>query len=309
MLSAEVGRIESPEEAEAVVQELEALAGGATAGQRASSVAKAPETAVEAVQAAAQAPGAVGTAAALSEAAAQVVAPTPESPVVAKAVADVLPPREAVTPPETRQGQRLLREALLRHLDPVQKLDTRVFLAVNGLTHPPATDASPTRSLSSRRAAGSGWSGWRIARLAGVPRSGRALRLAAPSVIGATWFVERPIKALFRRRRPFIDIVRALVIGRRPDGWSFPSGHTAAAFSGAWVAEHGLAAPSPALLRAGRDRRFQSDLRGRPLPRRRLSPARRSAWSSPRRSAARSDGSFAAPATESRGRRDRVTVF
>jgi undecaprenyl-diphosphatase len=26
------------------------------------------------------------------------------------------------------------------------------------------------------------------------------------------------------------------VIGRRPDGWSFPSGHTAAAFSGAWVA-------------------------------------------------------------------------
>ena len=55
------------------------------------------------------------------------------------------------------------------------------------------------------------------------------------SMIGATWFVDVPVKALFRRRRPFIDVVRALVVGRRPDGWSFPSGHSAAAFSGAWI--------------------------------------------------------------------------
>ena len=74
-----------------------------------------------------------------------------------------------------------------------------------------------------------------LARMLGVSDSKRAFQLAVPCVLGATSMVEWPIKSVFRRRRPFIDVVRALVIGRRPDGWSFPSGHTAAAFSGAWI--------------------------------------------------------------------------
>ncbi|HET6319948.1 MAG TPA: phosphatase PAP2 family protein, partial [Chloroflexota bacterium] len=49
------------------------------------------------------------------------------------------------------------------------------------------------------------------------------------------WIVEYPIKAYFRRRRPFVEIVRALVIGKKPGSWSFPSGHTAASFASAWV--------------------------------------------------------------------------
>jgi undecaprenyl-diphosphatase len=235
VLSTEVGRISSPEEAEAVVKEIESLASGTTTGERAQSAAQAPETAGQAVQAAAQAPGTVGTAAALTEAAAQLVAPTPESPAVAKAVADVLPPREDVAPPETKQGQRLLREAMLRHLGPLQRLDTRAFLLVNGLKHPPLTDAiADTITIVTT----GGWIwlvGLAIARALGVRKTGRALRVATPSIIIATWFVDQPVKALFRRRRPFIDVVRALVVGRRPDGWSFPSGHSAAAFSGAWM--------------------------------------------------------------------------
>jgi membrane-associated phospholipid phosphatase len=235
VLTDEIERIDSPEAADEVVRELEALAGDATTGERAASAAEAPETASEAVQAAAQAPGPVGTAAALTEAAAQIVAPTPESPAVAKAAADVLPPRDVEASPRTERGRRLLRDAMLRRMKPIQAIDTRLFLAVNCLSHPPASDAiADTITIVTT----GGWI-WLIglgaAQAFGVRKSGHALRLAIPSVIIATWFVENPIKALFRRRRPFIDIVRTLVVGRRPDGWSFPSGHSAAAFSGAWI--------------------------------------------------------------------------
>jgi undecaprenyl-diphosphatase len=70
----------------------------------------------------------------------------------------------------------------------------------------------------------------------GVPRSRKALQRIAPCVIVATWSAEYPVKAYFRRRRPFIDVVRALVVGKEPGSWSFPSGHTCAAFAAAWIA-------------------------------------------------------------------------
>jgi undecaprenyl-diphosphatase len=51
----------------------------------------------------------------------------------------------------------------------------------------------------------------------------------------ATTIVEHPIKAYFKRRRPFITIIQAIVIGKKPGSWSFPSGHSASAFGGAWL--------------------------------------------------------------------------
>ena len=48
-----------------------------------------------------------------------------------------------------------------------------------------------------------------------------------------TMLVEYPIKTYFKRRRPFISIIQAIVIGKKPGTWSFPSGHSAAAFAGA----------------------------------------------------------------------------
>jgi undecaprenyl-diphosphatase len=54
-----------------------------------------------------------------------------------------------------------------------------------------------------------------------------------PSLIGTTLAIEGPIKAYFRRRRPFIDIVRAVVVGKKPGNWSFPSGHSASSFAAA----------------------------------------------------------------------------
>jgi undecaprenyl-diphosphatase len=56
-----------------------------------------------------------------------------------------------------------------------------------------------------------------------------------PSIVIATWLIEYPIKASFRRRRPFVRIVQALVIGKKPGSWSFPSGHTASSFASAWI--------------------------------------------------------------------------
>ena len=59
--------------------------------------------------------------------------------------------------------------------------------------------------------------------------------------------VNYPVKALFRRRRPFIRYVETRVIGRRPADSSFPSGHTAAAFAGALLLEPYLPAFAPLL--------------------------------------------------------------
>jgi undecaprenyl-diphosphatase len=66
-------------------------------------------------------------------------------------------------------------------------------------------------------------------------RHRRAFLQIAPPLWFATLIVEYPIKYYFRRRRPFIDIVQAVTVGRKPGSYSFPSGHSAAAFAGAWL--------------------------------------------------------------------------
>jgi membrane-associated phospholipid phosphatase len=44
------------------------------------------------------------------------------------------------------------------------------------------------------------------------------------------WLVVELVKALVRRRRPFIRLSQARIVGRRAGGRSFPSGHTSQAF-------------------------------------------------------------------------------
>jgi undecaprenyl-diphosphatase len=235
-LTDELATIETPEAAEQVVSEIERLAAGVTEADRGEQAAEAPGGAAEQIEDAAHAPaGPDCTAAVLEQTAAQVAAPNEQAAPAAQAAVVVMPPDGAAPTPEAARGQRLLRDAMLRRMGPAQRLDTRLFLAVNTLPHPAWANVLAD-GITVITTGGWIWLlGLALARLLGVEGSRRAFRLAAPSVIGATSAVEWPIKALFRRRRPFIDIVRALVIGRRPDGWSFPSGHTAAAFSGAWV--------------------------------------------------------------------------
>ena len=60
-------------------------------------------------------------------------------------------------------------------------------------------------------------------------RAGLATSLAA---LSTTYVVQRLIKPVFRRRRPFVDS-DVLVVGVKPLDASFPSGHTAASFAAA----------------------------------------------------------------------------
>jgi undecaprenyl-diphosphatase len=236
VLTEELASVDTPEAAERVVGRIEHLASGASEADRGEQAARAPGGAADQVESAAKtSTGPDCTAAVLAEAAAQIAAPNEQAAPAARAAGTALPPGDTAPTPEAERGRRLLRDAMLRRMGPVQRLDARLFLGVNTLPHPVWANVLAD-GITLITTGGWIWLlGLALARILGVSGSRRAFRLAAPSVFGATSAVEWPIKALFRRRRPFIDIVRALVVGRRPDGWSFPSGHTAAAFSGAWV--------------------------------------------------------------------------
>jgi membrane-associated phospholipid phosphatase len=56
--------------------------------------------------------------------------------------------------------------------------------------------------------------------------------LAYGLILGALtlWLVVELVKALVHRRRPFIRLTQARIVGRRASGRSFPSGHTSQAF-------------------------------------------------------------------------------
>src|SRR6266508_6636156 len=65
--------------------------------------------------------------------------------------------------------------------------------------------------------------------------TGWLLREVALPLFVSSTLVELPIKTYFKRRRSFITIIQAIVIGKKPGTWSFPSGHAAGAFGGAWL--------------------------------------------------------------------------
>jgi undecaprenyl-diphosphatase len=237
VMEEQVASVDSPQAAEAVVQRLEQLTPDTTEqeqGERtAASHVPAAASVTEAAQKAPSAPDA--TAAVFVKAAEQVTAPTPEAPAVLEAAQQVLVERPEPEPPEVVRGRNLLKEAILHRMGPLQALDTRLYLALNGFPHAPWSDR--LANLITVWTTG-GWiwiAGVCLGRLAGFDHSRRALPELIPSLLIATWIAEHPVKSIFRRQRPFADIVRALVVGKRPGSWSFPSGHTASSFAGAWV--------------------------------------------------------------------------
>jgi undecaprenyl-diphosphatase len=236
-------RVETPRAAHAVVTRLERLAAGKTEVSRGADAAletatspDEPAAAATLIERAATAPGPAETdvAEALTEAAAQAVAPSPAAEPVVAAAQAALKPEAKVTPAATR-GRRLLREAVLRRMGPLHALDARVYLAINDAPHPKFLD-SLAWAVAIITTGGWIWViGALVAYLVRVPASWRAVKRLLPSVVIATWLIEYPIKAYFRRRRPFVRIVQALVIGKRPGSWSFPSGHTGSSFASAWI--------------------------------------------------------------------------
>ena len=245
VLEESLERIDTPEAARTVLECVERLTAGQTeadAGTAAAQrTARAPDDAAAAAtliqdtaEAPEDAPAEARVAGALTETAGQSVAPTSAADLVVTAAQHALTPEATVSRGATR-GRRLLRDAVLRRMGPLQALDARLYLAVNEVPHPPVLD-SAAWMMAIFTTGGWIWViGALVAYLLRVPSSWRAVKRLLPSVVVATWLIEYPIKAYFRRRRPFIRIVQALVIGKRPGSWSFPSGHTGASFAGAWI--------------------------------------------------------------------------
>ena len=135
--------------------------------------------------------------------------------------------------PDTRRGRRHLRDELFKRLGPLPAVDTFVFFQINQLPHWKLSDRFLTR-LSWVMTSGTGWLLFLLlATFVDRRRGWKATRAVAPALWLATATVEHPIKKWFRRRRPFISLIEAIIVGRKPGSYSFPSGHSAAAFAGA----------------------------------------------------------------------------
>jgi undecaprenyl-diphosphatase len=195
--------------------------------QAAEEVTKAAETASEA-----ETPEAV-----LDETARVIVsAEEPASETVSEAVQEIFNPQQQGAPPVVDEQQRdYLRRALFRRLKPLDALDARLFLAINHLPHTRLLNRF-FYTITFIFTGGAAWYALMAVLLAIRPRLGwRIVRDSLLPLVIATSLVEHPVKRYFRRRRPFIDVIQAIVIGKKPGTWSFPSGHSATAFAGAWL--------------------------------------------------------------------------
>lgn len=230
-----VSEIRTPEQAREVAGAVSRAAEGATERDVREAGAGSPEPG-EAIEAAAER-GAEKAPATLLKAAEQVAGSTGATrEALEQALQDALNPEQrGESAPELEQQRSLLREAILDQMRPYQKLDARLFLAINQLPHTPAMNLL-MNAVTTVMNGGIGWvAGLLIAMLFNRRRSRTALKDVTPPLWFATLIVEYPIKYYFRRRRPFIDIVQAITIGRKPGTYSFPSGHSASAFAGAWL--------------------------------------------------------------------------
>jgi membrane-associated phospholipid phosphatase len=134
-----------------------------------------------------------------------------------------------------RRRRRRLKEIVLRRMGPLHALDARIYMSINDGPHPGVLD-SLAWIVAVLFTGGWIWViGTLVAYLLRAPRSLQAVKRLLPSVVIATWTIEYPLKAVFRRHRPFARIVQALVIGKKPGSWSFPSGHTGSSFASAWI--------------------------------------------------------------------------
>lgn len=239
-----VDQVDSPEKAEEVINELEDAAAGKTIEdvKQTQPPPATPASAAKQVEKAAQkAPDGKKTEKVLKTTARVIAsADKHQREVVSEAVQEVLNPQQQGAPPtvESEQQRQYLRQALLKRLKPVDALDANLFLFVNHLPHTHLLN----KIFYSLTVVFNGGIFWyltlAIAALRKPRRIGEYLREIAIPLTITTALVEFPIKAYFRRRRPFITIIQAIVIGKKPGTWSFPSGHSASAFGGAWLLNH-----------------------------------------------------------------------
>ena len=239
-----VAEVDSPEKADQVIEKLETKA----AGQAAEDVEKTqppvttPDTAARQVKKAAEAAPKSKKTEKVLDATARVLT-TPDKrqrEIVSEAAQEVFNPEQQGAAPTVadKQQRDFLQRAVLKRLKPVDALDANLFLKVNHLPHTRLLNGI-FYGLTLIFQGGAAW--YAIMGIAAL-RNRRATKemlreVALPLAISGA-LVEFPIKMYFKRRRPFITIIRAIVIGKKPGTWSFPSGHSAVAFAGAWLLNH-----------------------------------------------------------------------
>ena len=236
-----VANVDSPEKADEVIEKLETSVADQTMKdvEQAQPPPASPASAARQVEKAAQtAPDGKKTEKVLKTTARVLAsADKHQREVVSEAVQEVLNPQQQGAPPTVanEQEREYLREAVLKRLKPVDALDANLFLLVNHLPHTHLLN----KIFYSLTVAFNGGMFWYVtlvlAALRNHRRTGEYLREIVLPLTITTALVEFPIKSYFRRRRPFITIIQAIVIGKKPGTWSFPSGHSASAFAGAWL--------------------------------------------------------------------------
>ncbi len=230
--------IKTPEHASMIVDRLLAAAGEATELEVHEQ--EQPDSStqpVEEIQQVATTPGLQSTAETILEAARQLVGTEGDVRAALEAATQsaMNPEQAGVIDDDLKRPLDLLRVEILQRMRPLQALDMRLFLAINHMPHTPATNRL-MQTITSFMNGGWGWViGLFVAALVDKPRGTTAFHQVVPPLWFATMSVEYPIKHYFRRRRPFIDVVQSIAVGRKPGTYSFPSGHSAAAFAGAWL--------------------------------------------------------------------------
>jgi undecaprenyl-diphosphatase len=112
-----------------------------------------------------------------------------------------------------------------------ETVDRRLYRMIHGLPHSAASD----RYVTTLSDLGEGL-GWVAASIAlawlGGAKGRRAGVATAIASLGTTYVVQRLVKPVFRRRRPWVER-DVLVVGIRTTDASFPSGHSASSFAAA----------------------------------------------------------------------------
>jgi len=125
-------------------------------------------------------------------------------------------------------------------------LDAALFLRINEMQLGPWADRG-LLLVSRVMHYGEGWAIVAALHMTqDFPGGIRAAAEALPVLWGTMLIVNYPLKRIFRRKRPFRAYVHARVTGPQPEDYSFPSGHTAAAFAGALLFSANLPGTWPA---------------------------------------------------------------
>ena len=250
-LAGALAAVQTPADAETVLDALEAQVGTQPAEQvkQAAPQPGAVDQAADQVkQVSARAGDQANAAEVLAETAKVVETTTgPVREALAEAAQEALnPEQQGALPASGYARQReLLRGALIHRLKPAQALDAALFIQINHLPHNRVSNGF-FYFLTFIFNGGGAWYGLLAAAALVAGKLDRSvIRTAVVPLAVSTAIVEFPVKAFFRRRRPFIDIVRAIVVGKKPGTWSFPSGHSASAFAGAWLLRQCFPSLSP----------------------------------------------------------------